>query len=96
MTLFATRHIAVSMHLTLNSLPNDWSTLKAFVDNKMKVTEKIKFVLEMLENFVGKGENAGYQHFLFFPQYFFSLIPTIFSKGLILNVVKSRDCVVKS
>ena len=39
----------------------------------------MKFVLEMLENIVGKGENAGYQHFLFFPQYF--------SKGLILKVV---------
>ena len=24
----------------------------------------------MVENIVGKGENAGYQHFLLFPQYF--------------------------
>ena len=58
----------------INSLPNnkflDRSKLKAFVDNKMKVTEKIKFVLEMVENIVGKGENADYQHFLLFPQYF--------------------------
>ena len=26
--------------------------------------------MEWLENIVGKGENAGYQHFLLFPQYF--------------------------
>ena len=28
------------------------------------------FVSEYVENIVGKGENAGYQHFLLFPQYF--------------------------
>ena len=52
------------MAQNVNSLPNnkflDWSELKAFVDDKKKVTDEIKFVLEMLENFVGKGENAGY------------------------------------
>ena len=30
----------------------------------------MKFVLARVENFVGKGENAGYQHFLHFPQCF--------------------------
>ena len=29
-----------------------------------------KFNLERVENIVGKGENAGYQHFLLFPQCF--------------------------
>ena len=29
------------------------------------MTEKIKFVLERVENSVVKGEKAGYQHFLF-------------------------------
>ena len=55
----------------LNSLPNgkflDWAKLKAFADCKIKVTEKMKFALEMVENILGKGENAGYQHFLLFP-----------------------------
>ena len=41
-----------------NSLPNDnfldWSNLSAFADLKIKVTEKIKFVLEIIENIVGK------------------------------------------
>ena len=41
-----------------------------------------------VENIVGKGENAGYQHFLFFP--------TVFSKGFITRIVKSRDCAVES
>ena len=56
----------------VNSLPNDkfldWSKLKAFANDKIKVTEKMKFVLERVENIVGKGENSGYQHFLLFPQ----------------------------
>ena len=29
-----------------------------------------KFVLGKIENIVEKEENAGYQHFLLFPQYF--------------------------
>ena len=37
---------------------------------KINVTEKLKFVLERKENIVGKEENAGYQHFLLFPQCF--------------------------
>ena len=28
------------------------------------------FVFDRVENIVGKGENAGYQHFLLFPQCF--------------------------
>ena len=58
----------------LHSLPNDnyldWSKLKAFADNNLNLAEKLKFVLERAENIVGKGENAGYQHFLIFPQCF--------------------------
>ena len=56
---------------TFKSLPNDkivdWSKLKAFADNKINFTEKLKCVLGQVENIVGKGENAGYQHFLLFP-----------------------------
>ena len=55
-------------------LPNDkildWYKLKAFADDKVVVTEKLKFVFGRVENIVGKGENAGYQHFLLFLQYF--------------------------
>ena len=74
-----------------NSLPNDkildWSKFKAFADDKMNVTKELKFVSGREENIVGKGENAGYQHFLLFPQ--------CFQKGFFQGGVKSRDCVVK-
>ena len=60
--------------LCINSLPNDkfleWSKSKAFADNKIHVTSKLKFVLEKVDNIAGIGENAGYQHFLLFPQCF--------------------------
>ena len=56
----------------LNPLSNDKilvrSKLKVFVDNKIHVTKKLKFVFRSGKNIVGKGENAGYQHFLLFPQ----------------------------
>ena len=56
-----------------NSLPNnkilDWSKLKAFVDDKINANKKLKFNFRRVENIEG-GENAGYQHFLFFLQYF--------------------------
>ena len=57
-----------------NSLPNnkilDWSKLKAFADDKINVTEKLKFLLERVENIVRIEENAGNQHFLLFPTTF--------------------------
>ena len=46
------------------------------------------FVVDRIENIVGKGENAGYQHFLIFPQ--------CFSKGFLPRVVKSWDYMIKS
>ena len=56
------------------SLPNDkvldCSKLKAFSDDKIQVLKIIIFDFDRIENNVGKGENAGYQHFLHFPQCF--------------------------
>ena len=40
------------------------------------------FVFYRMENIVGKGENAGYQHFLLFPLYF--------QKGLFPMAVKNQ------
>ena len=57
-----------------NSVPKDkilgQSKFKAFADNKINVNENFKVHLGIGENIVAKGENAGYQHFLFFPQCF--------------------------
>ena len=44
--------------------------LEVFADNKLNVTQKVKAVFHRIENTVGKEENAGYQHFLLFPQCF--------------------------
>ena len=58
----------------LNPLPNDkilgWSKLKAFEDDKIEFDEMVIFFFDRVENIVGKRENAGYQHFLLFPQCF--------------------------
>ena len=60
--------------MLFNSLPKskilDWSKLKAFADDKINVNEVLKIGLGRLENIVGKGENAGNQHFLLFPHCF--------------------------
>ena len=60
--------------IALNPVPNDkildLSKLKAFADNNLNVNKKFKFALGRAEKIVGKGENAGYQHFLLFPQCF--------------------------
>ena len=58
-----------------NSLPNgtiilDWTELKAFADHKINGIEKLQCVLGWVKNMVGKEENAGYQHFLLYPQCF--------------------------
>ena len=48
----------------------DLSKLKAFADDNLNMNQKLKFAMGRVENIVGKGENAGYQHFLLFPQCF--------------------------
>ena len=48
----------------INSLPYnkilDWSKLKAFADDKINRSKKLKFVLGRVEHIVGKGENTGF------------------------------------
>ena len=53
------------------------SKSEAFSGNNFTVTEIGQFFQDRIENFVGKGENAGYQHFLLFP--------TMFSKASFLG-----------
>ena len=73
-----TSPLVKSLHLIkklcFNNLKNDnildLSKLRAVVDDNLNVTEKLKFALGRVENIVRKGENAGYQHFLLFPQCF--------------------------
>ena len=67
-------HVGCAMSWTFlwrlfNSLPNnkilDNFKLKAYADDK-NLTQRLEF-MGQVENIVGKGENAGYQHFLLFP-----------------------------
>ena len=55
----------------LKRLPNgrilDLSKLDAFVHNKIICDSKMDVYLGKTRNIEGKGENAGYQLFLFFP-----------------------------
>ena len=71
-----------------NSLPNnkilDWTKLKAFANDKLDSAKVMISVYNRVENIVGKGENAGYQHFLLFPQYFQNVS---FSRSLIVATV---------
>ena len=64
--------------MLINSLSSDkylnLSELEAFGDDKINVTEKLKFVSVRVKNIVGKGEKAGNQHFLVFPLCFLSLL----------------------
>ena len=73
---------------SLNHLPDDkvlgLPKLKAFADDKLNVTQNIKFVFHRIENIVGKEENAGYQHFLLFPQCFQKVFSSSASK--VVNV----------
>ena len=50
----------------------------------MNVTQKLNFEFERVENIVGKGENAGFQHFLLFPQ--------CFQKASSLGLLKTGLC----
>ena len=58
----------------INLFPNnkilDMTKLKAVADDKLDIDKMTISLLERLENTEGKGEDAGYQHFLLFPQCF--------------------------
>ena len=49
------------------------------MDDKFNIPQMISTPLEIVENIVGKEENAANQHFLLFPQFF----PKAFTPGLL-------------
>ena len=56
----------MSIYSSQNDKISDWSKFRAFADDNIDIIQKLKFDLEMVENIVRKGENAGYQNFLLF------------------------------
>ena len=81
-------HVNGANYNVIDSLPNDkildWLKSKAFADNKIIVIEKMEFVLERVENTVGKEENAGYQHFFLFPQCFLKASSRLISRDRVV------------
>ena len=75
-------------HDCFNPLPDDeilgLPKLKAFADDKLKVTTKFNVVFHRIENIAGKEENAGFQHFLLFPQCFQNAFSSSASKVVIM------------
>ena len=65
-----TLHFGKSLFTERQSKVLDHSNLKYFADDKINVTYKINFVIGRVENIVSKGENADFQHFLFYTQCF--------------------------
>ena len=55
-------HVVALVTGMLSPLPNDrildWSKLKATADDKIKVLNMVICVFNVVENIVGKGENA--------------------------------------
>ena len=47
-------HKPIPFNSSQNDKFLDWSKLKAFADDKIKVTEKMESVMEMVENIMGK------------------------------------------
>ena len=70
----------------LNDKYLDWSKLKTFADDKIDLAQKLEFVYGRVESIVEQVENAGYLHFLLFPQCFQISFP--------LGVVRNEVCVV--
>ena len=66
--------------LPIKPLPDD-KIMKASADKKLNVAKKMISVFDRVVNTVGKGENAGYQHFFLFL--------TVFSKAF-FKVVKNQ------
>ena len=48
----------------------NWFKFKGFADDKLILVQMVSFVFDRIENILGKGENAGIQHFLLFPKCF--------------------------
>ena len=61
-------------HHLINLLPDDkilpLFKLKAFADDKLNAAEMVQISCDRVEKVVGKGEIAGFHHFLLFSQCF--------------------------
>ena len=70
---FLSQNIRKLRYYYFNSIPKnnflDWIKFKAFAD-KLDIAKLMISILDRIEHVVGKGENAGYKHFVLFPRCF--------------------------
>ena len=59
--------------------------------NKIILTHIVRFVSNRKGNIVGKGENAGFQHFLLYPQCFQNAVFTNQTRGMLLKTVANKQ-----
>ena len=64
----------------------DLSEFRSFGHDKLNFAKMISSACDRVEHIVGKGENAGHQHFLLFQQ--------CFSKVFSTMIVEILDCMV--
>ena len=69
-TKYKVQNIIGKGEMLVTRIVTNLSKFKAFEDDNFNVAEMAKFVFDRVEKNAGKGENAGYQHFLLFPQCF--------------------------
>ena len=74
----------ISICRSSNNIFLDRTKFKAFGDDILNVDEIMNYNLDRVGNIVGKGENAGNQHFLLFPQCFQK---ASFSRALKVGIV---------
>ena len=61
-------NLVTSKMLFPNDKSLDLTKLIAFAEDKINSAQRMRFVFHRVGNIVGKGENAGNQHFLLFLQ----------------------------
>ena len=64
------RNVFKGLTLLFSLLKIDLSELKGCAEDILNVTQMMECDFNEVRNIVGKGENAGYQHFLLFPPCF--------------------------
>ena len=79
------KHVTIEEGLTLYQTTVKILTLfklKALADDKFNLDQMAQFFFDKIELLVGKGENAGYQHFLLFPQGLLKAFQSRYPRGV--------------
>ena len=85
--LFVGKQVRNDTSIKIKPFTKQWNftlvQIKSICRWQNKCDSKIDFFVGVVENMLGKGENAGYQHFLLFPKYFQK--PSTFGRDFFLS-----------